>query len=73
MTRLALALLAALAAAALAGGCARVRPWERETLSAPQLRSPPSRILQRGELHVFEVREGTQGANGSAGGGCGCN
>jgi hypothetical protein len=68
------ALLAALVAAALAAaGCARVRPWQRETLSAPELRAPRWRATQRAEVHVFEIREGTQGAYGSAGGGCGCN
>ena len=55
------------------GGCARVRPWEREYLAKPMMildRDPQATIL---EQHVYEYREGSAGGYGSAGGGCGCN
>jgi hypothetical protein len=60
-------------AAACASGCARVSPWQRETLARPPLQEPPWPVLRRGEQHVFEIREGSQGGYGAAGGGCGCN
>jgi hypothetical protein len=70
-----------IAAAALllvaAAGCARVEPWvkpyERENLADPIMawdRDPVSSSYMR---HVYDSREGARGANGGAGGGCGCN
>jgi hypothetical protein len=53
--------------------CAPVKPWRRETLAKPELRSPPWPVQQRAEVHVYEIREGSSGGYGSAGGGCGCN
>jgi uncharacterized protein DUF4266 len=55
------------------GGCARVKPYEREFLAKPIMvldRDPQATIL---EQHVYEYREGSTGGYGSAGGGCGCN
>jgi Domain of unknown function (DUF4266) len=73
--------IARLAAAALllvaASGCSRVEPWvmpyERENLADPIMawdRDPVSSSYMR---HVYDSREGARGANGGAGGGCGCN
>lgn len=70
-----------LAAAALllaaASGCSGVEPWvkpyERENLADPIMawdRDPVSSSYMR---HVYDSREGSRGANGGAGGGCGCN
>jgi hypothetical protein len=53
--------------------CAPIRPWQRETLARPELRSPPWPEHRRAEVHVYEIREGSSGAYGSSGGGCGCN
>lgn len=53
--------------------CARVRPYERETLAHPQMRASPWPEVELAEEHMRDVREGTGGANGSRGGGCGCN
>lgn len=59
-----------------AGGCARVKPYQREYLSKPIMafdrggHDPQATIL---EQHVYEYREGSTGGYGSAGGGCGCN
>ena len=72
---------ARIAAAALllaaAGGCSRLEPWvkpyEREHLADPIMawdRDPVSSSYMR---HVYDSREGARGANGGAGGGCGCN
>ena len=68
---------AALLLLAAASGCARVDPWvkpyERENLADPIMawdRDPISSSYMR---HVYDSREGARGANGGAGGGCGCN
>jgi hypothetical protein len=60
-----------------AGGCSRIEPWvkpyERENLADPIMawdRDPVSSSYMR---HVYDSREGARGANGGAGGGCGCN
>lgn len=54
-------------------GCVRVKPYQRETLSRPALQTSPWPGVERNDLHVLGVREGTRGATGNAGGGCGCN
>jgi hypothetical protein len=67
-----------LAAAALGplGACHMepwVKPYERDHLADPVMsfdRDPVSSVYTD---HVHEVREGSRGATGSAGGGCGCN
>ncbi len=54
------------------GGCATVRPWEREGLSSQpmQVDSSPCAGFDR---NVDVYREGAAGANGGkSGGGCGC-
>ena len=50
-----------------------VKPYERDHLADPVMsfdRDPVSSVYTD---HVHEVREGSRGATGSAGGGCGCN
>lgn len=66
-----------LAVAAGAAGCGPVEPWvkpyERERLADPMMgwdRDPVSSSYMK---HVYESREGSRGAMGGAGGGCGCN
>ena len=67
---------AALGAFAALGGCHMepwVKPYERDHLADPVMsfdRDPVSSVYTD---HVHEVREGSRGATGSAGGGCGCN
>lgn len=55
-----------------AGGCATVRPWEREGLSSGPMQvdgAPCARFDRNIEVY----REGAAGANGGkSGGGCGC-
>lgn len=67
------AVAAVCCAAAGVSGCARVAPYQRETLARRQLQQPPYPQLERRAQHMFTVREGTRGASGAAGGGCGCN
>jgi len=60
-------------------GCSKfeVKPWvkahERELLSSPIMAFERDPISTRYMNHVYESREGARGAEGSAGGGCGCN
>ncbi|HET8690595.1 MAG TPA: DUF4266 domain-containing protein [Steroidobacteraceae bacterium] len=71
--RLALAALALLAAS----GCSRIEPWvkpyERENLADPIMAWNRDPVASSYMLHVYEAREGSRGAAGAAGGGCGCN
>ena len=62
---------------ALLGGCAAPQPWvkpyEREHFADPIMsfnRDPVASVYLD---HVFESREGSRGATGAVGGGCGCN
>ncbi|HEX4456712.1 MAG TPA: DUF4266 domain-containing protein [Polyangia bacterium] len=54
------------------GGCATVKPWQRESLAQPgmTLDATPSAAA---EQHMLESREASVGGFGGAGGGCGCN
>ncbi len=74
--RLAPALLLVLALAAL-GGCTSLEPWvkpyEREHLADPIMALSRNSIAATYRDHVFETREGSHGATGAVGGGCGCN
>jgi hypothetical protein len=70
----------ALAGAALAlGGCAFkpiepwVKPYERERLADPVMKAALNDLPARQQDHVYTVREGSRGATGVQGGGCGCN
>lgn len=69
-----------LAAAALAsGGCSslEVKPWvspfERNKLADPIMNFARNSSSGAFMHHVYQVREGARGAEGGAGGGCGCN
>ncbi len=70
-------LAAVLVAALLSGGCASVEPWvkpyERANLADPIMAFDRDPISSAYMHHVYESREGSRGASGSAGGGCGCN
>lgn len=71
MPRLVTALIAL---AILAGGCAHVAPYERETLAGRTMDvGAPERMETQFRSHVYDAREGAMGASGSTGGGCGCN
>ena len=66
-------ILTGLCAAALLGGCAEVKPYEREMLADPLMSFSRDPISDAYLDHVYDVREGARGATTSQGGGCGCN
>ena len=70
MTRLAAPFLLA---AAILTGCATVKPYERERLAQRDMQLERDRDVAAGEDHATAYREGSTGALGATGGGCGCN
>lgn len=58
---------------ALMGGCATVAPYERETLARRDMQLERNPDATAGEQHATAYREGSTGAEGTSGGGCGCN
>lgn len=54
-----------------------IKPWvkahERELLSSPIMSLERDPVSTKYMNHVYDAREGARGAEGSAGGGCGCN
>jgi len=64
-------------AALLLGGCKPLQPWvkpyEREHLADPIMALSRNSIAATYRDHMFETREGSHGATGAVGGGCGCN
>lgn len=56
----------------LISGCAVVQPWERERLSDPNMMFDENPIQKGNKEHYINIREGSEGGNGSQGGGCGC-
>ena len=65
--------LVALALAAAASGCVAVMPWERETLAKRVMQLDPDPTEVRIREALLSYREGSTGALGSKGGGCGCD
>ena len=68
--------LIVLTALVFMAGCSSIEPWvkpyDRENLADP-IMAGRAAISQDFLDHVFESREGSRGATGGAGGGCGCN
>ena len=71
---------ALLAMAAMLGGCSMlkmpepwVKPYERERLADPIMALSRDPLSDKHLEHVRDVREGSRGATGVQGGGCGCN
>ncbi len=66
-------------AAFVLAGCAYkpiepwVKPYERERLADPVMKASLDELPGRQQDHVYTVREGSRGATGVQGGGCGCN
>jgi hypothetical protein len=54
-------------------GCATVAPYERERLAKKDMELGRNEDVAAGEEHATAYREGSSGAMGSSGGGCGCN
>ena len=57
--------------------CAKIEPWgkahERDVLSSRIMMLERDPVSTRYMNHVYEAREAARGAEGSSGGGCGCN
>jgi hypothetical protein len=66
-------LLLALSCAITCAACATVAPYERERLSKRDMQLERDPDAAAGESHAVAYREGSSGATGSSGGGCGCN
>lgn len=70
-----------LLAGTLLSGCAStfteiepwVKPYERSNLADPIMSANRNPVALAYTKHVHEAREGARGADGGAGGGCGCN
>jgi hypothetical protein len=54
-------------------GCAVVAPYERGRLAHRDMQLQRSSDAAAGEQHANAYREGSSGAEGTSGGGCGCN
>lgn len=58
-------------------GCGGIEPWvkpyERDRLADPIMSLDADPVSSSYIQHVYEAREGARGAEGAAGGGCGCN
>ncbi|WP_196137438.1 DUF4266 domain-containing protein [Aliikangiella sp. G2MR2-5] len=65
------------AAIVLLSGCSSIEPWvkpyERQNLADPIMAFSRAPVSDNYLHHVYQAREGARGAEGSAGGGCGCN
>ena len=56
----------------LVSGCAAVQPWERDQLSDPIMMFDENPLDVKAKQHHLDYREGSTGATGARGGGCGC-
>lgn len=54
-------------------GCAAVAPYERERLASRDMQMQRNADASAGEQHANAYREASSGAEGTSGGGCGCN
>ncbi|MEM7763995.1 MAG: DUF4266 domain-containing protein [Pseudomonadota bacterium] len=74
--RMAKVLLALLVLGGTAG-CSNIEPWvkpyERDRLADPIMFLDHDPVSTSYMHHVLESREGSRGAMGAVGGGCGCN
>ncbi|MFO7602611.1 MAG: DUF4266 domain-containing protein [Gammaproteobacteria bacterium] len=63
--------------ALLLGACSNLEPWvkpyERANLADPIMSFSRDPVASAFLGHVYEAREGSRGAEGESGGGCGCN
>lgn len=59
--------------AALAAGCVRVHPHERQIHARRSMQADSAAAEKKLDGHVEEYREGSIGGAGAGGGGCGCN
>lgn len=65
--------LLALAVAMTSGCASSVKPWERGTLSRPEMQWVVDPMEAQLSRHVFFSKEASTGGGEAVGGGCGCN
>jgi len=53
-------------------GCTHVSPYEKEVLASQNMLSNPMPEQAAFASHVYQIREGTSGAENGFQGGCGC-
>ena len=70
--RRALSLVLCLAAVSL-GGCATVKPWERDVLARDAMAFDPDPLEAALRNHVYFSKEASLPGGSAGGGGCGCN
>ncbi len=60
-----------------ASGCTSLKPWvspyQRNNLADPIMSFSRDPVATSYMAHVYEARTGARGAEGGAGGGCGCS
>jgi hypothetical protein len=59
--------------ALLITGCTQVQPWEKGILAKKEMQLNPDLVNQQLDDHIYFSKEGSNGTNTPAGGGCGCN
>jgi len=55
------------------GGCANVKPWEKEAFARPDMAWSPNPLGAAIESHIEFSKEAALPSSGGGGGGCGCN
>ncbi|MGI9592710.1 MAG: DUF4266 domain-containing protein [Myxococcota bacterium] len=55
------------------GGCAGVKPWERDVLAQEEMAFDPDPLEAARRNHVYYSKEASLPGGGAGGGGCGCN
>ncbi|WJG08757.1 DUF4266 domain-containing protein [Aliiglaciecola sp. LCG003] len=77
LKKIAAGLMASVSVAYLTGCVSTLEPWvkpyERDNLADPIMALNPNPVSFSYTKHAFQAREGARGAEGGAGGGCGCN
>jgi len=63
--------LAAVACAVVASGCAAVKPWERDLHAREDMQ--PDKLDLAIDEHIYFSKEASSGGRSFGGGGCGCN
>lgn len=67
------AIVSAIAAVAVAGGCASVQPWQKGNLAKKEMAFDGDPLEARYQQHIYFSKENASGGYGVGGGGCGCN
>jgi len=55
------------------GGCANLKPWERDILASESMAFDPDPLEAGLRNHVYFSKEASLPGGGAGGGGCGCN